>query len=268
MTQWTAALNSASIEQIDRAGDGQFCAVGCGSCYRLCSTGYSPNSNNYQGPPGTCIVVKITDTCPGADWCGQTMPWQQCISNPGACRGHTNHLNGQTLGYSAHFDINNQNGQYTRNHWDNVEVTFEPVDCSQWSGPAWDCQNCKSNNSPAPVPAPPAHPRGPPRAPPRGPPRGPALPPVSPANSCSNCQCSWASKLTCVTNDGSLCFRCCCDNIPPAPVPVPPAPVPPAPSRDYQKKWGQCGGVNWRGPTQCEPGSTCHMQNQYYSQCF
>jgi endo-1,4-beta-xylanase len=31
--------------------------------------------------------------------------------------------------------------------------------------------------------------------------------------------------------------------------------------------WGQCGGNGWSGPTCCQSGSTCHKQNDYYSQC-
>jgi len=31
--------------------------------------------------------------------------------------------------------------------------------------------------------------------------------------------------------------------------------------------WQQCGGINWRGGTQCDPGYYCYQQNQWYSQC-
>jgi len=34
------------------------------------------------------------------------------------------------------------------------------------------------------------------------------------------------------------------------------------------KKWAQCGGVGFNGPTCCESGSTCKELNQYYSQCI
>ncbi|KAL0949520.1 hypothetical protein HGRIS_009571 [Hohenbuehelia grisea] len=33
-------------------------------------------------------------------------------------------------------------------------------------------------------------------------------------------------------------------------------------------KYGQCGGIGWTGPTQCESGSTCTKSNDYYSQCL
>lgn len=31
--------------------------------------------------------------------------------------------------------------------------------------------------------------------------------------------------------------------------------------------WGQCGGTGWSGDTTCVSGSTCVVQNAYYSQC-
>ncbi|KAI0599570.1 glycosyl hydrolase family 61-domain-containing protein [Biscogniauxia sp. FL1348] len=31
--------------------------------------------------------------------------------------------------------------------------------------------------------------------------------------------------------------------------------------------YGQCGGINYTGSTQCASGSTCKVQNDYYSQC-
>jgi hypothetical protein len=34
------------------------------------------------------------------------------------------------------------------------------------------------------------------------------------------------------------------------------------------KKWGQCGGIGFNGPTCCEPGLTCREMNKYYSQCM
>ncbi|KAI0078942.1 Oligoxyloglucan reducing end-specific cellobiohydrolase [Panus rudis PR-1116 ss-1] len=34
-----------------------------------------------------------------------------------------------------------------------------------------------------------------------------------------------------------------------------------------QTVWGQCGGIEFTGPTVCASGSTCKVQNDYYSQC-
>ncbi|KAI1748902.1 carbohydrate-binding module family 1 protein [Xylaria castorea] len=34
-----------------------------------------------------------------------------------------------------------------------------------------------------------------------------------------------------------------------------------------QQAWGQCGGINWSGPSTCVSGYTCSVLNDYYSQC-
>ncbi|KAG9019021.1 hypothetical protein FRB90_007193 [Tulasnella sp. 427] len=39
-------------------------------------------------------------------------------------------------------------------------------------------------------------------------------------------------------------------------------------SSDLAPHWGQCGGQNWIGATQCEPPFTCQYQNPWYSQCL
>ena len=31
--------------------------------------------------------------------------------------------------------------------------------------------------------------------------------------------------------------------------------------------WGQCGGVNYIGSTNCGPGNQCFYQSEWYSQC-
>ncbi|ORX46843.1 Metallo-dependent phosphatase [Piromyces finnis] len=36
----------------------------------------------------------------------------------------------------------------------------------------------------------------------------------------------------------------------------------------YAKKWQQCGGIGYSGPTQCESGSECVATNEFYSQCL
>lgn len=35
-----------------------------------------------------------------------------------------------------------------------------------------------------------------------------------------------------------------------------------------QSQWGQCGGINWTGPTACPSGWVCTVLNPYYSQCL
>ncbi|GIJ92552.1 hypothetical protein Asppvi_001830 [Aspergillus pseudoviridinutans] len=57
---------------------------------------------------------------------------------------------------------------------------------------------------------------------------------------------------------------------PSIPVPsssVPITPQPTSASGGTQKVYGQCGGLNWTGPTACASGSTCKNWNPYYSQC-
>ncbi|TCD71212.1 hypothetical protein EIP91_011690 [Steccherinum ochraceum] len=34
------------------------------------------------------------------------------------------------------------------------------------------------------------------------------------------------------------------------------------------QEWGQCGGIGWTGPTTCVAGTTCQVQNAYFSNCF
>ncbi|KAH8601452.1 putative endo-beta-1,4-glucanase D [Bisporella sp. PMI_857] len=41
-----------------------------------------------------------------------------------------------------------------------------------------------------------------------------------------------------------------------------------APTGVAVAKWGQCGGINFTGSTTCVSGSTCQVQNPYYSQCL
>ncbi|KAJ3169830.1 hypothetical protein HDU88_000468 [Geranomyces variabilis] len=57
-----------------------------------------------------------------------------------------------------------------------------------------------------------------------------------------------------------------------APTPAPANPAPahpaPAPTAGLAPKWGQCGGQGWTGPTRCVAGSTCTVNNLYYSQCL
>ncbi|PWY93941.1 hypothetical protein BO94DRAFT_315053 [Aspergillus sclerotioniger CBS 115572] len=39
-------------------------------------------------------------------------------------------------------------------------------------------------------------------------------------------------------------------------------------SSGSQSMYGQCGGINWTGATQCASGSSCHSYNPYYYQCI
>ncbi|KAF2204236.1 glycoside hydrolase [Delitschia confertaspora ATCC 74209] len=44
--------------------------------------------------------------------------------------------------------------------------------------------------------------------------------------------------------------------------------TPSTPSAGTAKKYTQCGGKGWTGPTVCESGSTCKVSNEWYSQCL
>ncbi|KAF9886713.1 hypothetical protein FE257_011227 [Aspergillus nanangensis] len=37
---------------------------------------------------------------------------------------------------------------------------------------------------------------------------------------------------------------------------------------DVASRYGQCGGINWSGPSVCQTGYTCVMQNPYFHQCL
>ncbi|KAH7323000.1 family 74 glycoside hydrolase [Stachybotrys elegans] len=44
--------------------------------------------------------------------------------------------------------------------------------------------------------------------------------------------------------------------------------APSATSTGTAGHWQQCGGLNWTGPTRCDPGLTCTKQNDWYWQCL
>jgi len=144
LTEYTAAMNCVSMDADDPSNS--WCPMQCGGCFELCSTG-----GTSQGTPttaGTCRVFKVTNRCGDGydddkpDWCSQHISYQHCASDPSKCRktGMTNHF-----GYPAHFDLQDFHRQITDDlGWDNVEVTFEKVSCSQWSGPSdVECQGCQ-----------------------------------------------------------------------------------------------------------------------------
>jgi cellulose 1,4-beta-cellobiosidase len=53
-----------------------------------------------------------------------------------------------------------------------------------------------------------------------------------------------------------------------APTTIKTSATPSASSVGVSKKYEQCGGEQWKGPTVCEAGSTCTRASQYYSQCL
>eukprot|EP00929_Paragymnodinium_shiwhaense_P065392 TRINITY_DN32788_c0_g2_i1.p1 TRINITY_DN32788_c0_g2~~TRINITY_DN32788_c0_g2_i1.p1 ORF type:complete len:913 (-),score=220.00 TRINITY_DN32788_c0_g2_i1:23-2761(-) len=139
-SKWTAAMNCKNLDPENPMLS--WCPSQCGACYRLCSTGGTAQGATTK--EGVCRVFKVDNRCGdgygegGGNWCSNEMSWQECQADPARCaqRGSTNQY-----GYTAHFDLQDLNGQISQVlGWDNVEVTFEPVSCSEWTGPSWDCQ--------------------------------------------------------------------------------------------------------------------------------
>lgn len=58
------------------------------------------------------------------------------------------------------------------------------------------------------------------------------------------------------------------ESAPSAPPAATPAPAPSNPSSGTAKPYDRCGGNGYDGPTQCESGWTCKVQNDWYSQCI
>jgi len=145
LTQFTAALNCVNLDAEHPLK--AWCPSRCGDCYELCSTGTSTNGKKTEA--GVCRVFKVTNRCGDGYqqypmWCSNEVTWRECEEDPELCR-----RNGSTnwYGYPAHFDLQDFYLQVSEElDWDNVEVTFEPVPCSRWKGPSWDCQ-CKTQDS-------------------------------------------------------------------------------------------------------------------------
>jgi len=65
-----------------------------------------------------------------------------------------------------------------------------------------------------------------------------------------------------------LCKASCDAQSSTTPVAAAPAPTPSAGSSTAAQKWGQCGGSDYDGPTQCEAGCVCKEESEWYSQCI
>lgn len=172
LTQMTAALNCKNLDEVHPLKS--WCPSGCGGCYELCSTGSTTNGGN-KTEAGVCRTFKVTNRCGDGYkeypmWCSNELTWRECRDDPAQCKkkGSTN-----WYGYPAHFDLQDFHLQISDGlGWDNVEVTFEPVPCSRWKGPSWNCK-CNSSDSrhsawsatdavPSPAQSPaPARPRAP-----------------------------------------------------------------------------------------------------------
>eukprot|EP01121_Diplochlamys_sp_Union-15-3_P008835 TRINITY_DN236_c0_g1_i1.p1 TRINITY_DN236_c0_g1~~TRINITY_DN236_c0_g1_i1.p1 ORF type:complete len:202 (-),score=35.54 TRINITY_DN236_c0_g1_i1:86-664(-) len=101
-------------------GSGSWCGSGCGKCYELTPTGYSPTGGN-GAPNNNPITIMVTNLCPQAgneQWC----------TNSGV----------NNYGYSAHFDLMDfhMNGKISQLGWNNPEVTFREVSCGGGGSPS------------------------------------------------------------------------------------------------------------------------------------
>jgi len=102
-------------------GTATWCGSGCGRCYKITPTGYTPTGGNACGSNcGKSIVIMVTNLCPengNAQWCPTT--------------------GSNSYGYGAHFDLMdlNMDGKITALGWDNPEVTYQQVSCGTSGAP-------------------------------------------------------------------------------------------------------------------------------------
>ncbi|KAL2861049.1 RlpA-like double-psi beta-barrel-protein domain-containing protein-containing protein [Aspergillus lucknowensis] len=116
---YTAAANQALFDtQMEH-----WCGSGCGTCYRLTSTGVSScETCGTGGEQGKSITVMVTNLCPYAgneQWC----------ANPRQLNAY---------GYPYHFDIMGGSGVFG----DNVVVEFEQVECPNEARMSWAGCEC------------------------------------------------------------------------------------------------------------------------------
>jgi len=102
-------------------GSATWCGTGCGKCFKITPTGYSPTGGNACASNcATSIIIMVTNLCPeggNAQWCPTT---------------GTN-----SYGYGAHFDLmdHNMDGKITSLGWNNPEVTYQSVSCGSLGAP-------------------------------------------------------------------------------------------------------------------------------------
>jgi len=109
-------------------GSATWCGSGCGKCFQLTPTGYSPTGGNGCGSHCSPITVMVTNLCP-----------QQ--GNEQWCAPHNKY------GYGGHFDLmdQNMNGIISKIGWNNPEVTYKEVPCGGGGAPSdnsWKTCQC------------------------------------------------------------------------------------------------------------------------------
>jgi len=94
-------------------GSATWCGTGCGKCYKLTATGFSPQGKGAAA--GASIIIMVTNLCPPGDpnsaWCSSGL---------------------NSFEYGAHFDLADSPtaGLIDKLGWDNPEVVYEEVSCS------------------------------------------------------------------------------------------------------------------------------------------
>lgn len=174
----------------------------------------------------------VTNLCPyngNQQWCPQP--------------GSTNEY-----GYGYHFDIMAQSEVFG----DNVVVQFEQVTCPGKAETDWETCVCYDQTSTDTASV--------------------GLTSATSASPQGESESSTSAQAA-VTSPTSLAeTTVVVTSATPTSVP-PPCTSDAAPSKtststgSMQTLYGQCGGTNWTGATACESGSTCKVQNSYYSQC-
>ena len=140
-TSFTAAINSQNFNygtaNTTAYGDLGNCGGACNQCYRLTPTGGHVDGQGASPSNTDPMIIMVSNLCPGpanTQWCNASQPYGYCKDNPSECQQQEGYTN--TYGYSAHFDLEDQEGQISSATaglgWDNPEVTFEEVDCSGW----------------------------------------------------------------------------------------------------------------------------------------
>lgn len=118
---YTAAASQAIFD----ASGSSWCGSGCGTCYKLTSTGSAPPGQGTGGTAGQSITVMVTNLCPNngnAQWCPQ----------PGS---------ENQFGYKYHFDLMASSSALNEIIGDNPIVNFESVACpGQASSDYSQCQ--------------------------------------------------------------------------------------------------------------------------------
>ncbi|KAH8688980.1 RlpA-like double-psi beta-barrel-protein domain-containing protein-containing protein [Talaromyces proteolyticus] len=208
-----------------------WCGAGCGKCYNLTSTGSSAcNGCGTGGVAGESIIVMVTNLCP---YNGN----QQWCPQPGATNEY---------GYNYHFDIMAQSEVFG----DNVVVQFEETACPGQATTDWETCVCYGQTDTDTT----------------------TLVSASTASSADVAAPSTSSSTAATSTAAVETTTAVAESSSTPPLSSATSTLfttkTSACSGPVQTLYGQCGGANWAGATSCASGSTCKIQNPYYSQCL